>query len=41
MSQENLSGLAQILIEQEVRRFLDLEDLVAKFAATKARRQGF
>lgn len=41
MSQESLSGLALISIEHNVRRSLDLDNLVTAFAQAKARKHRF
>lgn len=38
MSQERLSGLALISIENKVRRSLDLDDIISAFAQAKARK---
>ena len=37
MAQERLSDLAVISIEQDVRRKLDMEDVITAFANAKAR----
>ena len=39
MSQERLTGLAVTSIERDVRRSLDMEDIVVAFAEAKARKQ--
>ena len=41
MSQDRLSGLALISIERNVRRSLNLEDIVTAFAQAKARKHRF
>ena len=39
MSQERLTGLAVMSIERDVRRSLDMEDIVVAFDEAKARKQ--
>ena len=41
MCQERLRGLALISVEHDVRRSLDMEDIIAAFAQAKARKQKF
>jgi len=41
MGQERLRGLALISIEHDVRKSLDMEDIIAAFAQAKARKQKF
>lgn len=41
MNQERLSALPLISIEGNIRRSLDMEDIVAAFAVDKARKQRF
>lgn len=41
MGQERLTGLALTSIERDVRRSLDMEDIVVAFVEAKARKQQF
>lgn len=41
MTQDHLSGLALMSIEQETAREVDFEDLIDKFAEAKARKKTF
>lgn len=41
MNEEKLSALALISIEQNIRRSLDMEDIVTTFAVDKAPKQSF
>ena len=41
MTQERLSSLAVLSIEQEIRKSLDMKDVIARFAEAKARKVKF